>query len=177
MTPIEILAAYARRYPEESAMAQKSCDLLLQASDMLARSSAPAHVTASVLIPQGDSLLTIWHPYLKQWLQPGGHIDAREAVLTAALREAREETGLVCELMQDSELPYDIDCLFVPANAKKSEPDHWHIDFRYLMRAVGRADAPELPTSWVPFIHLGDMTPSLARLARKMQQGFASHCN
>lgn len=181
MTPIDVLEAYARRYTAEAAMAQRSRDLLLQAPDMLARTSTPAHVTASVLIPQGDGLLTIWHPHLKQWLQPGGHVDPGENILTAALREAREETGYICDLMQDDTLPYDIDCLFVPANAKKAESDHWHIDFRYLLRPTARAGEPELPTACVPFRHLGDMSPSLARLAQKMQhdirQNFTSHCH
>ncbi|MBW8880334.1 MAG: NUDIX domain-containing protein [Asticcacaulis sp.] len=170
MTPRDVLRAYADRYPDEAEMAARSLDLL-GTSEGLARSDFPAHITASVLIPQGDGLLTVWHPHLKQWLQPGGHVDPGEDVLTAALREAREETGFDCVLDQDEDLPWDIDCLFVPANAKKNEPDHWHIDFRYRLRPVAMIGEPELPTACVPLTHLGEMTPSLARLAAKMQAG------
>ena len=67
-----------------------------------------------------------------------------------------------------SDLPFDIDCHLVPANAKKGEPEHYHIDFRYLMRPVAAAGEPELPTACIPFGYLGEVSPSLARLARKM---------
>lgn len=163
---------YLKRYPTERDMVVRSLEQLAQVTDRFARSSFPAHITASVLIPQGTSLLTIWHPHLKAWIQPGGHVDPGETPLEAALREAREETGFVCELMQDDDVPYDIDCLFVPANSKKGEPEHWHIDFRYLMRPVAPAGEPELPTACVPLTHLGAISPSLARLADKMMAGF-----
>jgi 8-oxo-dGTP pyrophosphatase MutT (NUDIX family) len=160
--------AYLARHPAERDTIALSLKQLVRVGDWFARSSFPAHITASVLIPQGQSLLTIWHPLLQAWIQPGGHIDPGETALEAALREAQEETGFVCELMQDDDVPYDIDCLFVPPNPKKSEPEHWHIDFRYLMRPVAPADDPELPTACIPLIHLGAMSPSLARLADKM---------
>lgn len=168
--PPEALHAYLLRYPGEGGMVMRSLELLGDGFG-LARSNFPAHVTASVLIRQGDALLTIFHPYLKQWLQPGGHIDPGEDPLTAALREAREETGWDCVLDQADELPWDIDCLFVPANAKKNEPDHWHIDFRYLMRPVALSGDPELASACIPLRELGAMTPSLARLAVKMLAG------
>ena len=163
---------YLARHPSERDTIARSLHQLRLAPDRFARSSFPAHITASALIPQGPSLLTIWHPLIKAWIQPGGHVDPGETPLEAALREAREETGFICELMQDDDVPYDIDCLFVPLNPKKGEPKHWHIDFRYLMRPAAPAGEPELPTACIPLRHLGAMSPSLARLADKMLAGF-----
>jgi len=168
---VDVLHAYADRFPDERAMVAQCLDLIAQANgDVLRRSTVPAHITASCLIRQKDTLLTIWHPFLQSWLQPGGHVDSGEIVVEAALREACEETGLNCELIEDQ--PFDIDCLFVPANPKKGEGDHYHIDFRYLLRPVAQVGEPELPTCCVPFADLGLHNESLGRLAPKLVAAF-----
>ena len=164
---VDTLMTYAARFPEARAMVAQCLELIERADgDVLQRSTVPAHITASCLIRQKDTLLTIWHPYLQTWLQPGGHVDPGETVVEAVLREGREETGLLCELIEDE--PFDIDCLRVPANPKKGEGEHYHIDFRYLLRPVEQVGEPELPTCCVPFADLGLHNASLGRLAPKL---------
>lgn len=71
----------------------------------------PAHLTASglVLDPSGDRVLLTLHRKGNFWVQTGGHIEAGDqSVAAAALREAREETGIEgLRLVSDS--PVDLD--------------------------------------------------------------------
>jgi 8-oxo-dGTP pyrophosphatase MutT (NUDIX family) len=63
----------------------------------------PEHVTASALVldPSLTRALLCFHRKGRFWVQPGGHLDPGDAdLLTAALRELREETGVV-----DAEVP------------------------------------------------------------------------
>ena len=95
----------------------------------------PGHFTASsfVLSPDGQKLLLIFHGKLHRWLQPGGHVDAQDTDLQAAARrEVQEETGLG-ELELLAPCPFDLDVHVIPA--RKSDPEHWHLDVRFLWRA------------------------------------------
>ncbi|GAB3626002.1 putative DHNTP pyrophosphohydrolase [Pandoraea terrae] len=82
-------------------------------------------------------MLMIFHPYLKIWLQPGGHIDAGETPGQAAQREVREETGVHTEVHPWHArhlMPLDIDIHPIAENPHKQEPAHYHYDFRYRLR-------------------------------------------
>ncbi|GAT68869.1 NUDIX hydrolase [Planomonospora sphaerica] len=41
----------------------------------------------------------VWHPRMEEWMAAGGHVEAEEHPAEAALREIREETGLVTQLI------------------------------------------------------------------------------
>jgi 8-oxo-dGTP pyrophosphatase MutT (NUDIX family) len=55
--------------------------------------------TVAIFIVQDKKVLLIHHRKLDKWLPVGGHIELDEDPETAALREAREETGFEVELL------------------------------------------------------------------------------
>ena len=58
-------------------------------------------VVALVFLRQGDSILLVRQRHDPQyWSLPGGMVEAGEAVEEAAVREAREETGLEVRLLR-----------------------------------------------------------------------------
>jgi 8-oxo-dGTP pyrophosphatase MutT (NUDIX family) len=55
--------------------------------------------TVAIFIVQGGNILLIHHRKLDKWLPIGGHIELEEDPEMAALREAKEESGLDVELL------------------------------------------------------------------------------
>jgi 8-oxo-dGTP pyrophosphatase MutT (NUDIX family) len=110
------------------------------------------HITASGLVIDNKKVLLIFHPFIKRWFQPGGHIDDGESPADAAIREVYEETGLVCVLDSEDPEPIDIDVHEIPQNPMKGEDAHLHIDLLYCLR-VSRQDksAEDIACAWIPF--------------------------
>lgn len=146
--------AYLALYPHEAeALRPLTEQLAAPGAPIDSRKTLPGHITASGLILSGDELLLIFHPYLQKWLQPGGHIEANETPLNAAIRETAEETGLKARphpWHKTYSQPFDINIHSIAANPKKSEPEHTHYDFRYLLQTEeGAAPASsELAWAW-----------------------------
>ena len=132
----------------------------------------PGHVTASAFVVDHSRtrLLLIHHRNLGTWLQPGGHVDDGEDVLTAAVREVHEETGVVGEPLLDG--IFDVDVHWVPAKDKR--PAHRHYDIRFLLEAVSEEpnDSDEvLGVRWVPLSDIADIVTdaSVLRAAAKLE--------
>jgi 8-oxo-dGTP pyrophosphatase MutT (NUDIX family) len=110
------------------------------------------HITASGLVIDNKKVLLIFHPFIKRWFQPGGHIDDGESPADAAIREVYEETGLVCVLDSEDPEPIDIDVHEIPENPTKGEDAHLHIDLLYCLR-VSRQEksAEDNACAWISF--------------------------
>ncbi len=97
------------------------------------RSCVSGHLTASALVVDADrtaGLLT-HHKKLGRWLQLGGHCDGDADLAHVALREATEESGM--DGLVIDPVPIDVDVHLIPA--RKDEPEHLHLDTRFLVIA------------------------------------------
>jgi 8-oxo-dGTP pyrophosphatase MutT (NUDIX family) len=127
--------------------------LLSSASEPFSRGHfAPGHFTASCfIVDDSGRLLLHHHRRLQKWLQMGGHVEADETALAAALREGAEESGLG-DLTLAGEGILDLDVHVIPAG--RGEPEHRHFDVRYVLRtaspealAIDREES--LDVAWV----------------------------
>jgi len=141
---------------------------ILDSENPFSRSNQLGHITGSGLVIKDGKALLIFHPYIKQWFQPGGHIDDGEFPIEAAIREVYEETGILCESIEGQLDPVDIDLHEIPANPKKGEGAHLHIDLLFVLQVIEERDSPEdIQKAWVPFDQI--TSPRIKRALQKLQ--------
>src|SRR6516225_3487896 len=131
---------------EESGYRHQMVTLLDSCPQCFRRDAFPAHFTGSafVISADGRSGLLHHHRKLDRWLQFGGHCDGQEDVLSAAQREAYEESG-ISGLIVASVRPFDLDIHEIPALG--NEPAHFHYDIRYVLIAPEDAELRASPES------------------------------
>lgn len=179
---LEILDRYAKAYPAEGEVAGRIRRFVEGHPDCFERSCLEGHITASAWIVSADrreALLT-HHGKLDRWLQLGGHSDGDPDPFAVALREAREESGMD-EFREPSgtevPLPLDVDIHRIPARG--DEPEHDHLDLRYLLIAgegqpiVLSEESKDL--RWVARDKVASLTDeeSVLRLERKARERLA----
>ena len=96
------------------------------------RSNSYGHLTGSawVVNKARTKALLLHHRKLDRWMQTGGHADGEFDLLSVALREAREESGLTRIEPVSSEV-FDVDIHEIPPF--KDIPAHFHFDVRFLL--------------------------------------------
>jgi len=132
-----MLAAFSPRDADQAAFRARMLAFVDEHEDALLRTCLSGHLTASALVldaPSKRGLLTL-HAKLGRWLQLGGHCDGDGHLARSALRECLEESGLP-DLAVDP-TPVDLDIHRIPSRAH--EPEHWHLDVRFLVRAPAGA--------------------------------------
>ena len=135
-----LLEAYEARDSAQAAFRDEMLAFIgANPEDAHKRSCLTGHLTASCLLldhSEERALLT-HHAKLERWLQLGGHVDGDANLPAAAWREGTEESGI-----NDIELdpaPFDLDIHSIPAHG--DEPEHLHLDVRFLGRApMGAVD-------------------------------------
>jgi 8-oxo-dGTP pyrophosphatase MutT (NUDIX family) len=130
---IRALQRYRDQWQGESPVVAQFDAFLHTQADVFSRSNRSGHFTGSswLVSADGTRVLLMHHRKLGRWLQPGGHADGDPELARVALREAQEETG-VAGLHVEGDI-FDIDRHRIPARG--DEPEHWHYDVRYVVRA------------------------------------------
>ena len=109
--------------------------------DILLRSNETAHFSASawVVNPAHTKVLMIYHNIYNSWSWPGGHADGEEDLLSVALREVQEETGIE-DVRPAAEELYSLEILTVNAHFKRGKyvVPHLHLNLTYLLEADDR---------------------------------------
>jgi len=158
---------YRQQWPDEHDTTHFEA-FLEQGPRVFLREALEGHFTGSAWLvsADGERVLLTHHRKLQRWLQLGGHADGDMELSRVALREAEEESGLT-GLSVDAE-PFDLDRHRIPARGH--EPEHWHYDVRYVVRA-GSNEAFEineesLALAWRSIREIADDPGSDASLRR-----------
>jgi len=136
------------------------------------------HIGVGVLLIRGNHLLLIkrkYNPDAGYWSIPGGHLDLGEKVITAAEREAYEETGFKVKV---SGLAGIIDKIMYD-NTGRIEYHYVLINY-FVEQIEGNPNQPPkaaddaLEAKFVPFDDLKNykLTESLIELLKQLKIGF-----
>jgi len=133
-----LLQNYNSIYPEENASKERMLEFLHKNQNSLVSASphdVAGHFTASAFLLNNDQtkFLLMHHKKLNKWLQLGGHCDGDSDILAAAIREAKEESG-INEIEIISDKIFDIDIHYIPQ--RHNEPEHYHYDVRFLLKTI-----------------------------------------
>ena len=102
------------------------------------RENTVAHMTASswIVNPARDKVLMVYHNIYDSWSWTGGHADGERDMLSLALRECREETGIEHVRAVSPEI-YSLEVLTVDGHEKRGSyvSSHLHLNVTYLLEA------------------------------------------
>ena len=172
---LDLLDRHRAECPEAAEAVDLFRDFGLSHPDAYERSCVPGHYTGSAWLvsADGERVLLLHHRKLDRWLQPGGHADGDTDLARVALKEAEEETGLTGLELEPG--IFDLDRHLIPA--RKQDPEHFHYDVRFVVRALGSEQFTVSDEShaleWRPVRDVAEdasADPSVRRMARKWLQ-------
>lgn len=164
---LALLEGWAAPDPRQEELRRRYVEHLRAHPDGLTRDCRPDHLTASTLVldPGGDAVLLTLHAKARRWFQLGGHCEPGDVSLAgAALREAREESGLD-DLALDP-VPVQLSEHAVPFCG--GHGDVHHLDVRFVAFAAPGSEhavsEESLDVRWWPVDALPDPEPDLVEL-------------
>ncbi|MDD2648218.1 MAG: NUDIX hydrolase [Eubacteriales bacterium] len=138
MALYEDVAAFCPVCEQEEADKRVLLRLLASGEDIYTRDNKVCHLSASswTVNHSRDKVLMVWHNIFRSWSWMGGHADGERDLLSVALRETREESG-IRTLAPVSKSIFSLEILTVDGHEKRGEyvPSHLHLNVTYLLEA------------------------------------------
>ena len=135
---INQLQSYQSFNEQEEADRQVMLELLQTSDNIFYRTNLLAHFTASawVINKAHTHVLMAFHNIFQNYAWLGGHADGEEDLLSVALREVKEESG-IHTVKPITEGIYSLETIEVNGHEKKGKyvPSHLHLNVTYLLEA------------------------------------------
>ncbi|WDV44450.1 NUDIX hydrolase [Clostridiaceae bacterium M8S5] len=131
-----------KKYIPINEQEQKDLDLFLSSikhfEDLLTRNNIFTHIVSIgfVVNKNRSHILMVHHNIFNEWSLPGGHVDGECDFLKVAIKETREETGIIAVSSVIKDI-YSIDVLPVIGHMKLDSyvSAHTHLALTYLLEA------------------------------------------
>lgn len=113
-------------------------DWIKNHEDAFERSNQTAHMTASAWVVNKDrtKVLMVYHNIYNSWSWTGGHADGETDLLSVAIKEVKEETGVTNVKAVFTDI-FSLESLTVDGHVKKGQyvSSHLHYNITYLLEA------------------------------------------
>ena len=173
---INDLNKYLIKHPNEYLIVNKVLDFVKNHSNCFDRNNWYGHFTGSawVVDTSRNWVLMTNHLQLNMWLQLGGHAEGNSNLLSVAIKEAKEESGLEDFKILSSNI-FDLDIHQIPIF--ENTPSHLHFDVRYILetkhqenRLIASNESHEI--AWINKNDVINKNPehSIARMLNKMKR-------
>ena len=105
--------------------------------DVLTRNNIFGHFTASAFVVNKDrtKMVVVYHIINDGWAYPGGHADGIDDLLSVAVREVEEETGLKAKVLDKNIFAINSNPVIGHVKRGKYVSSHIHFDCVYIMEA------------------------------------------
>ena len=105
--------------------------------DVLTRNNIFGHFTASAFVVNKDrtKMVVVYHIINDGWAYPGGHADGIDDLLSVAVREVEEETGLKAKVLDENIFAINSNPVIGHVKRGKYVSSHIHFDCVYIMEA------------------------------------------
>lgn len=134
----ELIKEYVPKNEQEEIDKKGMLQFIERNADCLLRDNLVAHFTSSAIVinKKHTKVLFAHHNIYDSWGWVGGHVDGDSDFLHVALKEAKEETGVLNILPLSNEIQ-SIETLMVPNHIKNGTyiSDHLHMNVTYILEA------------------------------------------